>query len=55
LHLYPKSYYSKNEVKQAYKMRAKQTHPDVNKNESKAGALFQEVHASYVYLMRNAI
>ena len=54
LHLYPQRYYSKEDIKHAYKIRAKETHPDLNKNESKEGVLFQSVYNSYTYLMSRA-
>ena len=55
LHLDPRKAYTKNQIKIAFKSRAKQTHPDLNKNESKEGALFQQVYKSYNNLMAKAV
>lgn len=55
LHLDPRKAYTRNEIKMAFKIRAKETHPDLNKNESKAGILFQQVYRSYNNLMAKAI
>ncbi len=38
-------------VKSAFRKKAKETHPDLNKHLDKAGKEFQEVYQSYQYLM----
>jgi len=42
---------TKEMIKKAFFRRAKETHPDKNKNVDKSGKEFQEVYQSYTYLM----
>lgn len=51
LGLYPDNTLDKDAVKKAYKRKAKETHPDLNKNLSKNGLEFQEVHKAYTEIL----
>ncbi len=50
LGLYPENL-TRDEIKKAYFRIAKQTHPDMNKNEDRNGTRFKEVHSVYTKLM----
>ena len=51
LGLYPEGL-TKNDIKIAYRNKAKQTHPDLNKNFDKSGKEFQAVYQSYKTLVK---
>lgn len=51
LGFFPESSFSKDDIKRAFRKRAKQVHPDLNKSLSKNGAEFQELYKSYTYLL----
>lgn len=51
LGLYPDGPFTKDDIKRAFRKRAKQVHPDLNKSLNKNGAEFQEVYNSYTYLL----
>lgn len=51
LGLYPENL-TKHEIKIAFRNKAKQTHPDLNKNSDKFGKEFQAVHQAYSTLVR---
>ena len=50
LGLYPEEL-TKLKIKLAYRKKAKQTHPDLNKSADRYGKEFQEVHRVYSYLV----
>ena len=51
LGLYPENL-TKQKIKVAFRKRAKETHPDLNKNVDKYGKEFQAVHCAYSTLVR---
>lgn len=51
LGLFPENL-DRDSIKRAFKRKAKQTHPDLNKNFGKNGLEFQRVHNAYEQLMR---
>lgn len=55
LNIFPENTLTKDDIKRAYKRMAKRTHPDLNKNLSKMGKEFQEVHFAYTRLIKNYI
>lgn len=50
LGLYPENL-NKDKIKRAFRKKAKETHPDLNKNLDKSGKEFQEVYQSYTTLV----
>ncbi|KKL89288.1 hypothetical protein LCGC14_1916190 [marine sediment metagenome] len=51
LGLYPENL-TKDQIKRAFRKKAKETHPDLNKTLDKSGKEFQEVYQSYSLLVQ---